>query len=94
MSVFDLIPVLQEPMSVYTLCGFVLYSGLLTILSRFGCQRMNELDKDANETMKTINRMHVDMAVMAESLKNIEEDGTQTRTTIAEINRTLLDKLT
>ena len=81
-------------MSIWTLCGFVLYSGILIVIGRVGYKRMDQIDADATATFDTINEMRIDMAVMKEAMQNIERDGMQTRTAIAEMNRILIDKLT
>ena len=94
MSIFELIPTCDDPMSQYTCIGFLIYTGVLVLLAKCCMKRLDKQDKDTNGTRDTINDMQIDIAVMAESLKNIETDGTETRTAIAEINRTLLDKLT
>ena len=81
-------------MSQYTCIGFIIYTGILGLLARCCMKRLDKQDKDTNGTRDTINDMQINVAVMAESLKNIESDGVETRTAIAEINRTLIDKLT
>ena len=81
-------------MSIWTLCGFILYSGVLIVAARVGCKRMDAHEKGADTAMENMNRMGTDIEVMKNSLKNIERDGIETRTAIAEINRTLIDKLT
>ena len=93
MSVFELIPTCDDAMSIYTLCAFVLYSGVLLIVGRVGYVRMNKIDVDADAMTKTINEMRIDVAVMTSSIQNIERDGIETRTAIAEINRTLIEKM-
>ena len=93
MSIFELIPTCDDPMSQYTCIGFIIYTGVLGLLARCCMKRLDKQDKDTNGTRDTINEMQVCVAVMAESLKNIESDGVETRTAIAEINRTLIDKL-
>ena len=94
MSVFELIPTCDDAMSIYTLCAFVLYSGVLLIVGRVGYKRLDKIDVDADAMTKTINEMRIDVAVMTSSIQNIERDGMQTRTAIAEMNRILIDKLT
>ena len=94
MTLWTIIPTCDDLMSIYTLCGFVIYSCILLVVGRIGYVRMEKIDTDAKATLKTINEMHTDMAVMKESLKNIESDGVETRAAMAAINQTLLDKLT
>ena len=94
MSIFELIPTCDDPMSQYTCVGFLIYTGILGLLARCCMKRLDKQDKDTNGTRDTINDMQIDIAKMGVSLKNIETDGTETRTAIAEINRTLIDKLT
>lgn len=94
MTIWDLIPTCDDPMSQYTCIGFLIYTGVLGLLARCCMKRLDKQDKDTNGTRDTIAEMQIDMATMAESLRNIENDGTQTCTAIAEINRTLIDKLT
>ena len=94
MSLLDIIPTCDDAMSVYTLITFVLSGGVLFLVGRAGIRRFNDQEEDIKYTDKAINNMQIDIAKMGVSLKNIESDGTETRTAIAEINRTLLDKLT
>jgi len=93
MSIFDLIPTSDNLMSQYTLIGFVIYTGILLLLARCCVKRMDKQEKSANGTTEVITGMRIDIAGMGVSLDNIAEDSAQTRTAIAEINRTLIDKL-
>jgi len=92
MNIFGIIPTCDDLMSIYTLCGFMLYSGVLIVIGRVGYVRMNKIDEDADATLKTVNEMRIDMAVMKESIQNIERDGIETRGLISEINKTLMSK--
>ena len=94
MSVWTLLPTCNDPMSQYTCIGFVIYTGALVVLARCCMKRLDKQDRDTTTTAGAINELNIEVAVMAESLKNIESDGQETRTAIAEINKTLLNKLT
>ena len=93
MSLWDIIPTSDYAMSPYTLVTFVILVSVLTLAARAGMRRLDDHEEDIKHTDKAINEMQINVAVMAESLKNIESDGTETRTAIAEINRTLIAKL-
>ena len=94
MSVFDLLPTCDDPMSVYTLVTFAAYSVVLLLVGKVASDRLDHQDCDIVKMTESMNALQIDVAVMAESMKNIEVDATETRTAIAEINRTLIDKLT
>lgn len=105
MTLWDIIPTCDDPMSCYTLVAFaIVVTGNIvgySLLARWtlnGFKEMKEAladhDDYIDDTSKIINQMGTDIAVVAACIKNIENDGTETRTAIAEINRTLLDKLT
>ena len=94
MSLFDLIPTCDDPMSQYSLVAFALYALALIILGRCCVKRMDKHELDAESSRKVNTKMQTDVAVMTESIKNIERDGQETRMAIAEINRTLRGKLT
>ena len=81
-------------MSVYTLVGFVAFTALLGVGGKVANEKFNQQEAETEKVVEAINGMKIEMAVMATSLKNIENDGKETRTAIAEINRTLMDKLT
>lgn len=93
MSVFDLIPTSDNLMSQYTLIAFVIYSGILLLVGKVAVSRLDTQETDIEKMTEAMNALQIDVAVMSESLKNIETDGRDTRTAIAEINRTLLDVL-
>lgn len=93
MSVFDLIPTSDNLMSQYTLIAFVIYSGILLLAGRVAINRLDTQENDIEKMTEAMNDLQINVAVMSESLKNIETDGRDTRTAIAEINRTLLDIL-
>ena len=104
MSVFNLIPTCDDPMSCYTLVALaIIVTGNIvgySLLARWtlnGFKEMKEALKEhddyIDDTSKTMNQMGTDIAVVAACIKNIENDGTETRTAIAEINRTLIAKL-
>ena len=90
MSVFGLIPTCDDPMSIYTLVGFVLYSVALVGIVRWGGQRMAHQDTHAGEIADNMSQMRIDVAVTKESVANIEASIIETKTSVAEINRTLL----
>jgi septal ring factor EnvC (AmiA/AmiB activator) len=56
--------------------------------------RIDGHDTFVSETSTTIADMRTDIAVLRKSVENIEADGKETKTSIAEINRTLRDRLT
>jgi len=94
MSIFALIPTCDDLMSQYTLCCFALTGGVILVTTKYLLQRLSCQKKKIQKTDDAIGKMETCVAVMTESIKNIEKDGMQTRTEIAEINRTLIDKLT
>ncbi len=51
-------------------------------------------DTFVSETSTALATMSTDIAVLRKSVENIEADGKETKASIAEINRTLLNKLT
>jgi len=57
-------------------------------------KRLDDQDTDIEKLTKAINGLKTEVAVMNEALKNVAAGETETRTAIAEINRTLFDKLT
>jgi len=81
-------------MSVYTLVGFAIYTLFIGFAGKVANDKFNHQETETERVIAAINAMKIDVAVMAESLKKIESDGKETRTAIAEINHTLLDKLT
>ena len=56
--------------------------------------RIDGHDTFVSETSETIAAMRTDIAVLRKSVENIEADGKETKTSIASINTTLLDRLT
>jgi septal ring factor EnvC (AmiA/AmiB activator) len=57
-------------------------------------KRIDMHDITASETSATIAKMSTDIAVTRKAVENIATAVADTKTSIAEINRTLLDKLT
>lgn len=90
MSVFGLIPTCDDPMSIYTLIGFVLYSVALVGITRWGEHQLAHQNTYNAEIANNMSQMQVDVAVMQESMGNIETSMIETKTSVAEINRTLL----
>jgi hypothetical protein len=94
MDLISIIPTCDDKMSIYTLIAFAAYTIILIGVVRCGSSRMDRQEADTEETTKAINDMKLNIAVMAEGIRAIRKDGADTRTVLAEINHTLLDKLT
>ena len=94
MTAWGLIPTCDNAMSIYTLLTFIGYSVVLVLGGRIAVQRLDHQEEETADIADSVNGLKICMAVMRESLKNIESDSQGTRMAIAEINRTLLNKLT
>jgi len=94
MSIWEIIPTSDNLMSSYTLVTFVIYTGVLLLVGKVATKRLDDQDTDIEKLTKAINGLKTEVAVMNEALKNVAAGETETRTAIAEINRTLFDKLT
>ncbi len=81
-------------MSIYTLIAFAAYSIILVGVVRCGTSRMDQQKAEGVAATAMMTEMRIEMAVLSEGIQNIRKDGAETRTTLAEINHTLLDKLT
>jgi len=90
---FNLIPTCDDAMSIYTLVTFIIYSAALAGVVRWGGKRMDTQEGNMTEIAKTMNRMRTDIAVTKESIENIEVSVTETKTSVAGINQTLLNGL-
>lgn len=100
---FPFIPTCDNPMATSTYIMFwALIAGLGTgtvallwwIRREFerAHDRIDEHDDFVSETYTTIAGMSTDIAVLRKSVENIEADGKETKASIAEINRTLLNR--
>jgi septal ring factor EnvC (AmiA/AmiB activator) len=70
------------------------YLAFWVLVTRRIDMRIDGHDTFVSETSTTIADMRTDIAVLRKSVENIEADGKETKTSIAEINRTLRDRLT
>jgi len=100
--IFPYIPTIDEPMSTFTyaaLCALISGIGVGTAalvwwirkeISRIE-ERMYQHEIFISDTSGTIAQMSTDIAVTREAVENIEAAVKETKTSIAEINRILLD---
>jgi len=93
-TAWTIIPTCNDPMSVYTLVGFVAYTVVVGFAWRIVSDKFDHQYAETEKVGGAINDMKICVAVMGETLKNIETDGIETKKSIAEINKTLMNKLT
>ena len=105
MTVWTVIPTCDDPMSVYSallfcamLSGGMIAGGLYLRWSVREFKRIDDCikkyDDYIDETGKMISKLGTDIAVLRESVQNIEKDGSETKDAIKEINKTLMNRLT
>ena len=94
MDLLSIIPTCDDKMSIYTLIAFAAYSIVLVGVVRRGSSRMDQQEADGVAATAMMTEMRIEMAVLSEGIQNIQKDGAETRTALAEINHTLINKLT
>ena len=91
-TIFGIIPTCDDPMSIYTLISFMLYSVVLVGVARWHSQRIDKQCAHNAEITKSINQVRINVAVTQESMSNVEISMRETKTAVAEINKTLVDR--
>ena len=94
MAIFEIIPTCSNPMSIYTLISFVIYTTALIIVVKFILKRFDCGGVTIKKLQEDINLMKIDLATIKTSIEDMEADARETRVALAEINRILIDKLT
>lgn len=94
MDLLSIVPTCDDKMSNYTLIAFAVYSIILVGVVRCGSSRMDQQEAEGVAATAMMTEMRIELAVLSEGIQNIRKDGAETRTALAEINHTLIDKLT
>lgn len=98
--IYDIIPVVDESMSRYSLMVFIVFAGVLLFMwnyinNKFKDQKVcaDHGSEIMNKLQESINGLTVEIAIVRTSIADIESDAKETRQALAEINRILIDKL-
>lgn len=94
MTLFELIPVCDDPMSRTTLLIIVGYTIATGIVLKVGWHKMCRQEDDNIDNLKSLNDMRNAITGMQVAVEHIETGVSNTHKDIAEINRILFDKLT
>lgn len=102
MTLWNLIPTCDNPMSCYTLVAFCIFmamgSGVLALAYWWVAREFGYLndgikghDQYIEETAAVINEMQIKLAVQQTSLAVIREDIAEIKALISNVNQTLMD---
>jgi len=97
--IYDIIPVVDEAMSRYSLITFIIFAVILLFIWRYINSRFSDQKACSDrggalmdELQKTINELKVDIAIVRTSIADIEDDAKETRRAISDINKILIAK--